>query len=79
MTKEEIKGIIDSFNQRPPMGGVSLELVDFAGDNLKLKLHCLSKDVFKVQGKIVTFEGETKKFVEKYLKQKIGSVNVIFI
>lgn len=61
------------------MGSVSLELVDFDGNNLKLKLNCSNKDTFKVQGKIVTFEEETKKFVEKYLKQKIGNINIIFV
>ena len=45
MTKEEVKNIIDNFNQRPSVGGVSLELIDFDGNNLKLKLHCLSKDI----------------------------------
>jgi len=79
MIKEEVKSIIDNFNQRPPMGGVSLELVDFDGNNLKLKLNCKSKDIFKVKGKIVTFEEETKKFVEKYLKEKIGNINIIFV
>ena len=79
MTKEEVKNIIDNFNQRPAVGGVSLELIDFDGNNLKLKLHCLSKDIFKVQGKVVTFEEETKKFVEKHLKTKIENVNIIFV
>lgn len=79
MTKEEIENIIDNFNQRPPLGGVSLELVDFDGNNLKLKLNCSNKDIFKVKGKIVTFEEETKKFVEKHLKEKIENINIIFI
>jgi hypothetical protein len=79
MTKEEIKSIVDEFNQRCSVGGTSLELIDFDGSTLKLKLNCPSKDVFKVQGKIVTFEEETKKFAEKQLKQKTGDINIIFV
>ena len=78
MTKEEVKNIIDNFNQRPPVGGVLLELVDFDGDNLKLKLNCANKDAFKVQGTVVTFEEEAKKFVVKYLKQKIENINILY-
>jgi hypothetical protein len=48
MTKEEVKNIIDNFNQRSPVGGVSLELVDFENNNLKLKYNCSDKTEFKV-------------------------------
>ncbi len=73
MTKEEITKIIDSFNQRPPIGGVSLELIDFENNNLKLKFNFSDKTEFKVQGKLVTMEEESKKFVIKYLKEKISA------
>jgi len=54
-------------------------LVDFDGNNLNLELNRANKDIFKVKGKIVTFEEETKKFVEKYLKTKIENINIIFV
>jgi len=79
MTKEEVKNIIDNFNQRPPVGGVSLELVDFENNNLKLKYNCSDKTEFKVQGKVVTMEEESKKFVVKYLKEKFKNINVILL
>lgn len=79
MTKEEVKNIVDKFNRQLALSGTSLELIDFDGNNLKLKLNCSNKDIFKVKGKIVTFEDETKKFVEKHLKTSIQNTNIIFI
>ena len=79
MKKEEIIGIVNNFNQSPPVGGVSLELVDFDDKNLKLKFNCSDKTEFKVQGKIVTMADESKKFVEKYLKNKIKNINIILL
>jgi len=79
MTKEEIKKIIDNLNLRLAMSGSSVEVVDFDGNNLKLKLNCSNKDIFKVKGKIVTFEEETKKFVDKYLKEKIQNISIILL
>lgn len=79
MTKEEIKNIIDELNRQLAMSSSSLELIDFDGNNLKLKLNCRSKDIFKVKGKIVTFEEETKKFVDKYLKEKIQNISIILL
>jgi len=79
MKKEEIIGIVNNFNQSPPVGGVSLELVDFDDKKLKLKFNCSDKTEFKVQGKIVTMADESKKFVEKYLKNKIKNINIILL
>ena len=79
MTKEEVQSIIDSFNKMPSIGGTSLGLIDFDGSNLKIKLECKSQDVFKVQGKVVTFEDEAKKSIEKYLKSQMGDINIIFV
>ncbi|MBN2197826.1 hypothetical protein JW698_01350, partial [Candidatus Wolfebacteria bacterium] len=71
--------IIDKFNQNPAIGGTSIELIDFDGQNLKLKLNCPNQDMFKIEGKLTSFTDQTKKFVEKYIKEKIGEINVIFI
>jgi hypothetical protein len=79
MAKEEIKNIIDNLNHQPALSGSSLELIDFDGNNLKLKFNCSNKDTFKVKGKIVTFEEETKKFIERYLKTNVKDINIIFI
>jgi hypothetical protein len=79
MTKEEIQNIIDSFNKMPSIGGTSLNLIDFDGNNLKVNLECKSQDVFKVQGKVVTFADEAKKSIATYLKNKIGEINIIFV
>jgi len=79
MNKEEIKAVIDQFNQNPAIGGTSIELIDFDGKNLKLKLNCPSQDMFKIEGKLTSFADQTKKFVEKYLKGKAGEINIIFL
>ncbi|MCX6737389.1 MAG: hypothetical protein NTX26_01440 [Candidatus Parcubacteria bacterium] len=79
MIKEEAQNIIDSFNKMPSIGGTSLGLVDFDGNSLKVKLECKSQDVFKVQGKIVSFADEAKKSIEKYLKSQMGDINIIFV
>ncbi|MFH0888232.1 MAG: hypothetical protein V1871_03390 [Planctomycetota bacterium] len=79
MTKEEVKNIVDKFARQLALSGTSLELIDFDGANLKLKLNCSNKDVFKVKGVTVTFEDETKKSVEKHLKASIQNTNIIFI
>jgi hypothetical protein len=79
MTKEEVQSIIDSFNKMPSIGGTSLSLIAFDGSNLKIKLECKSQDVFKVQGKIVSFADEAKKSIEKYLKSQMNDINIIFV
>ena len=84
MNNEEIKKIIDNFNQKPPVGGVSLEFLDFENNNLKLKFNCADKTEFKVQGKIVTMADESKKLADKYLKEKFSTqggknINVILL
>lgn len=79
MTKEEAQNIIDSFNKMPSIGGTSLYLVDFDGSSLKVQLECKSQDVFKVQGKIVTFADEAKKSIEKYLQSQMNDINIIFV
>jgi hypothetical protein len=60
------------------MGGSKIELVGVEGDVVKVKLHC-PQMVFKVNGKIVTFEDEAKKTVEKHIKAKLGGVTVVFV
>lgn len=79
MTKEEIQNIIESFNKMPSIGGTSLSLIDFDGNNLKVKLECKSQDIFKVQGKIVSFADEAQKSIEKYLKSQMSDINIIFV
>lgn len=78
MTQEEVKNIVQDYNKRISISGNSLELVDLKDNNLKVKFTCLDKTEFKVQGKIVSMEDETKKSIEKYLKSKINNINIVF-
>jgi len=78
MKKEEIKTIVEGYNQRLSSGS-SLNFVDFEDNKLKIKFICADKTEFLVQGKKVTMEDGLKNEIEKYLKTKINNVNIIFI
>jgi len=60
------------------MGGSKIELVGVDGGTVKVKLHC-PKMEFKVSGKIVTLEDETKKVVEKRVKANLVGATVVFV
>lgn len=78
--KEEAENVIDKLKlQMLSMSGSSVELVGVENDSIKLKLNCPAGSMkFKVAGKIVTMEEETKKEIEKRIKENIKNANVIF-
>lgn len=77
MNKDEIKTIVEAYNQRLSSGS-SLSFVDFEDNILKIKFICVDKTEFLVQGKKVTMEDGLKKEIEKYLKAKINNAKIIF-
>lgn len=78
--KEEAEQAVSGLKPWLSVTGSSLEIVGVDDNDIKLKLTCAGGATqFKVAGKTVTMEDEVKKEIEKRIKAKLKSANVIFI